>query len=51
MKYDSKTGTLHKIGEVRHNLYIVDEAVEQLRKIKGMLHSYHLNLLVNTFTN
>lgn len=38
MKYDNKTGRLVKTGEVRRNLYIVDEAVAQLKKIKGMLH-------------
>ena len=51
MKYDSKTGMLHKTGEVYHNLYIVDETLAQLRKIKGMLLLYHLNLFVNTFKN
>ena len=33
--WDSKTGQVIQNGEERRSLYVVEEALEQLRKIKG----------------
>ena len=36
-KWDSSSGQYIKTGEMRTSLYVVDEALENLRRIKGKL--------------
>lgn len=35
--WDSKTRTYNQTGERRQSLYVIEEALEELRKIKGKL--------------